>query len=175
MLINPIITYLLDRCNIKSLFGLFISFSLVFYLPASTAQITLGWLEPISIIFDSQELSIQSKIDSGADHSSLHATKINRFVKDDQPWVKFTTVNQFVMQAPLYREAKIKTKVAGFNARPVILINICLAGVIRIIEVNLTDRKHFSKALLIGRSALSGFIIDPNKVQLTREMSCKIV
>lgn len=174
MPINPIINFIVDRCNIKLLVSLFMSFSLVFYIPTSTAQITLGWLEPISIIFDSQELSIQAKIDSGADHSSLHATRINRFVKDNQMWVKFTTVNQFIMQAPLYREAKIKTKVVGFNTRPVILINICLAGVIRNIEVNLTDREHFSKAFLIGRSALSGFNIDPNKTQLTREINCKL-
>ncbi len=173
MLINPITAFILDWCNMKLLVTLFFSF--VFYLPASNAQITVGWLEPITIILDSQELSIQAKIDSGADHSSLHATSIKRFVKDNQVWVKFTTVNEFVIEAPLYREVKIKTKLIGFNARPVILLNICLAGIVRQIEVNLVDREHFSKAFLIGRSALSGFVIDPNQIQLTRDMNCKMV
>ena len=157
----------------RLLVTLFVSFSLVFYLPASSAQITLGWLEPITIILDSQELSIQAKIDSGADHSSLHAASIKRFVKDNQAWVKFTTVNEFVIEAPIYREAKIKTKLVGFNARPVVLINICLAGIRRQIEVNLMDRAHFSKPFLIGRSALSGFVIDPNQTQLTEYVNCK--
>lgn len=158
----------------KLLVTLFVSFSLVFYLPISNAQITLGWLEPITILLNSQELSIQAKIDSGADHSSIHASKIKRFEKNNESWVKFTTVNEFVIEAPIYRETKIKTKLAGFNARPVILIKVCLAGIVRQIEVNLMDREHFSKAFLIGRSALSGFIIDPNQTQLTNDINCYI-
>lgn len=173
MPINPITTFLLDGYNMKLLVALFISFSLVFYLPASSAQITLGWLEPITIILDSQELSLQAKIDSGADNSSIHASKIKRFEKNNESWVKFTTVNEFVIEAPIYREAKIKTKLVGFNYRPVILMDICLGGVERKIEVNLINRKHFTKPFLIGRSALSGFVIDPTQTQLTCEMSCQ--
>ena len=148
---------------------------MVFYLPASSAQITLGWLEPITIILDSQELSIQAKIDSGADHSSIHASKIKRFEKNNESWVKVTTINELVIEAPIYREAKIKTKLVGFNYRPVILMDICLGGVQRKIEMNLVNRKHFTKPVLIGRSALSGFIIDPNQTQLTRDITCKIL
>ncbi len=159
----------------KLLVTLLVSFSLVFYLPASSAQITLGWLEPITIILDSQELSIQAKIDSGADHSSIHAIKIKRFEKNNKSWIKFITVNEFVIEAPIYREAKIKTKLVGFNYRPVILMDICLGGIERKVEVNLTNRKHFTKPFLIGRSALSGFIIDPNQTQLTIEMNCNII
>ncbi len=157
----------------KLLVTLLVSSSLVFYLPASSAQITLGWLEPITIILDSQQLSIQAKIDSGADHSSIHASKIKRFEKNNESWVKFTTVNEFVIEAPIYREAQIKTKLVGFNYRPVILMDVCLGGVERKIEVNLINRAHFTKPVLIGRSALSGFVIDPNETDLTCEMSCQ--
>lgn len=173
MPINPITTFLLDECNMKLLVTLLVSSSLVFYLPASSAQITLGWLEPITIILDSQQLSIQAKIDSGADHSSIHASKIKRFEKNNESWVKFTTVNEFVIEAPIYREAQIKTKLVGFNYRPVILMDVCLGGVERKIEVNLINRAHFTKPVLIGRSALSGFVIDPNETDLTCEMSCQ--
>ncbi len=173
MLINPITTFLLDWCNMKLLVTLFISFSLVLYLPASSAQIMVGWLEPVTIILNSQELSLQAKIDSGADNSSIHASKIKRFEKNNESWVKFTTINGIVIEAPIYREAKIKTKLIGFNYRPVILMDICLGGVERKIEVNLINRKHLTKPFLIGRSALSGFIIDPIQTQLTCEMSCQ--
>lgn len=142
-------------------------------MPVSYAQITLGWLEPVTIILDSRELSIQAKIDSGADNSSIHAIKIKRFEKNDEPWVKFTTVNGFVIETPIVRETKIKTKLVGFNKRPVILMDICLGGIAKKIEVNLINREHFTKPFLIGRSALSGFVIDPTQTQLTRDMSCQ--
>ena len=157
----------------KLLSTLLLSFSLIVYFPTSSAQITLGWLEPITIILDSQTLSLQAKIDSGADHSSIHAKHIKRFNKNDEPWVKFTTVNEWVIESPIYREAKIKTKLVGFNDRPVVLLEVCLGGIQRKIEMNLVDRAHFTKPMLIGRSALSGFVIDPNETLLTCEMSCQ--
>ena len=155
--------------------NLVLSIVLVFYQPIASAQIMLGWLEPVTVMLDSNQILIQAKIDSGADHSSLHAKGIQRFMKDNQAWVKFTTVNELIIEALIHREANIKTKIIGFNARPVILLKICLAGIIREIEVNLMDREHFSKPLLIGRSALSGFIINPNQIHMIQDTNCNIV
>ncbi len=141
--------------------------------PSAHSKTVVGWLEPVSIQFESGALVVQAKIDSGADHSSLHAKNIQGFTKNDQAWLRFTTVQQRMVEAPIFRETKIKTKRGGLQARPVILLNTCLAGLTRSIEVNLIDRSKFSTPMLIGRSALSGFVIDPTKNNPTSQISCQ--
>lgn len=136
------------------------------------AQNIIGWLENITLINHSQQISIESKIDSGADHSSIHAEEITYFQKNDINWIRFTTVSNAIIEAPFVRYAQIKTKRVGVQNRPVVLLEICMGDERRKIEVNLVDRKHFSKPMLVGRSALSNFLIDPNKTNLLNQDNC---
>ncbi|MDX1348555.1 MAG: RimK/LysX family protein [Thiomicrorhabdus chilensis] len=128
---------------------------------------TLGWLEKVR--FDSFSQPIEAKIDSGADHSSLHATGITQFDLHGQTWVRFTTVKQTVLIRPLVRTALIKQKRTHSQPRPVVEIRLCLNGRLIKIPVNLVDRSAFKQPMLIGRSALwRGLLIDPNQTHLTR-------
>ena len=52
-------------------------------------------------------------------------------------------------------------------------MEVCLGGIQRKIEMNLIDRAHFTKPILIGRSGLSGFVIDPSETGLTCKMRCQ--
>ncbi|WP_321325397.1 ATP-dependent zinc protease [Thiomicrorhabdus sp.] len=145
---------------------------LLSYAPLSHAQTVVGWLEDITILTNNKQITLPAKIDSGADHSSIHATNIIQYTKNNQAWIKFTTYQNYVIETPFYKETKIKTKKEGFQSRPVILLNVCIAGEKRKIEVNLVNRSHFSKPLLIGRSALKGILIDPNQTHLVKKRSC---
>jgi len=149
--------------------------SLLLIVPSTKAysQTVVGWLETVSILSGSEQHSIQAKIDSGADHSSIHATNIKVFTFQDQDWVTFSTINNLVLQMPLHRYTKVKTKNHTLQTRPVVLMLLCLDGKKRTIEVNLVNRKHFSRGLLVGRSALSGFLIDPQKTDLISPESCQ--
>ena len=105
------------------------------------AQTIVGWLETVSIFTGGEQLAVKAKMDSGADHSSLHAMDIHLFFRDGQEWVMFTTVNGVTLEAPLIRYAQIKTKIAGVQKRPVVMLNLCLNGKKIAVEANLVDRQ----------------------------------
>jgi len=171
-IINPKTTFIFERCNMKFFVTLLLNLILLSYAPLSQAQTVIGWLEDITFYANGKEMTLPAKIDSGADHSSLHAINISLFKKNNQRWVKFTTDHNLVLQIPLYKETQIKTKNVGFQTRPVILLEVCITGKKRKIEVNLVNRSHFSKPLLIGRSAMQDILINPNKTNLMKGIKC---
>ncbi|MDX1351802.1 MAG: RimK/LysX family protein [Thiomicrorhabdus sp.] len=146
-----------------------------FFSPVVFAETITGWQENAVLYLDNQAVMIEAKIDSGADHSSLHATHIQYFERNAKPWVKFETFKQIKTELPLYKKTKIKTKRVGYQQRPVVLISLCLAGIVQQVQMNLVDRAHFSKPLLIGRSALQGFLINPRQTHLTDSKKCRDV
>ncbi len=156
--------------------------AIIFYLGACLALISIqslaghkiGWLEPVLLQASSaNEFVLEAKIDSGADHSSLHATQIHYEDIEGLRYVSFTTVKGLIETQPVVRVAKIKTKDGGVQERAVIKLKICLDGVVREVAMNLVDRSHFSKALLLGRSALGGFLIDVSQTHLSDIDKCR--
>lgn len=134
-------------------------------------QITVGWLEEVSL--GQQELDIRAKLDTGADSSSINAVNVVSYEKDGKPWVKFTITNRhgqnMVIDKPVVRIAKVKNKYGGRQERPVIEVNICIAGISKLSRVSLVDRSHFKYQVLIGRSFLKPeFIIDSSKEYTTK-------
>ncbi|WP_178862153.1 ATP-dependent zinc protease family protein [Thiomicrorhabdus cannonii] len=134
-------------------------------MPAETSR--LGWLEQARL--EGLNDTLEAKIDSGADHSALHAEHIDYFQSDGQIWVRFTTVQQTTLRKPLLRESRIKQKNAASQRRPVVRLRLCLNGQWREVEVNLVNRSQFKQPLLIGRSALlRGELIDVQQTHLTQ-------
>lgn len=131
------------------------------------AQIILGWIEPVQVNWLPHP--IEAKIDSGADHSSLHATEIQFHDKGQTTWVRFRSVDHQILDYPLLRSATIKRKDATVEKRPVVKMQICIDHQWQTVAVNLVNRSHFRYPMLIGRSALTdGFLIDPNRTHLTQ-------
>lgn len=125
----------------------------------------VGWVERACIC--PEGLLLKAKLDTGARHSSLHATDIVRFKKNDSVWVRFTVqgVNKkkTVLERPLLRTAKIKVRNGKNDERPVVALTVALGDRKRTTEVNLVDRSKFIYDFLIGRSFLKGFFaIDPS-------------
>ncbi|MCJ8167834.1 retropepsin-like aspartic peptidase RloA [Atopomonas sediminilitoris] len=123
------------------------------------------------------DLLVAAKLDTGAKTASLSATDIERFKRDGESWVRFylaiDDAHEHPIELPLARISKIKRRAGDYDpeedaktytARPVIELDMCMGGQVRLIEVNLTDRSTFQYPLLIGSEALKNFdaLIDPS-------------
>jgi hypothetical protein len=87
-------------------------------------------------------------------------------------WGHFVIQNrqgiQTVMERPLVRITQIKRKEGGYIERPVVSMDLCVAGQKVNSEVNLADRNHFKYMMLVGRSLLAKrFLVDPESLYLT--------
>lgn len=124
----------------------------------------VGWAEIVSIY--PGIIKIKAKLDTGADHSSLNAKKIEYFDVAGEPWVRFELHNfeerLETYEARIVRIAKIKRLGQEAVNRPTINLGICIGSTYKEVDVNLTDRSGFNYQMLIGRSFLKGsFLIDP--------------
>ena len=96
----------------------------------------------------------------GASMSSLDARNIRIVERDGKNWVQFdyhddsAQVTRF--ERPLTRNALVSPAPNVVERRPVVMMQICLGGIRREIQVNLVDRHKLSSRMLIGRNFLIG-------------------
>ncbi|MCB0340486.1 MAG: ATP-dependent zinc protease [Bdellovibrionales bacterium] len=124
----------------------------------------VGWLEKVKL--SPAGLIIHGKLDSGADYSSLNATNVEEFEKDNEDWVRFRVSNRFgdsaTFERPIIRTALIKKHFGKPEKRPVVRLGICVGQHYMEADVNLANRRNFETQMLIGRSFLAGnIVIDP--------------
>lgn len=131
-----------------------------------------GWMERVRIETLTRYFELEAKLDTGADSSSLHATDIELFERDDQNWVGFTTAGQRLEQ-PIARRVRIKQK-GGQPAqeRWVVRLDLCVGQVFIPADFSLVDRSDFSTPVLLGRDALQHLgSVDPER-KFTAEPAC---
>lgn len=138
-------------------------------LSAKKQPILLGRVESIQII-DGQ-FKVDAKMDTGAYMSSLHADEIKIYSKKGEQRVAFKYQDPqsgkvYSFDRPLIREAKIKKRSGEmkkdgemYSTRPVVILEICLAGRQKKIELNLTNRSHFRQKMLFGRKSMNAFSV----------------
>lgn len=141
----------------------------------------VGWIEDIQLYPES--ISIPAKLDTGAKMSSIDATHIHHFTRNDADWVRFDVRIQgktITLEKPIAGRVKVKLrrlsqKLLGkmYTKRPVVEMDICLAGERHTTQVNLVDRKHFDYPFLVGRNTIREFhtVIDP-KIKNTYPPVC---
>lgn len=133
-----------------------------------------GWIETVSL--DGGTFQLEAKLDTGADNSSLHATDIEEFERDDAEWVRFTTADrddqEQEFERPVERTASIRRTEGDPEERPVVKMDLCIGNVEREVEVNLTDRSALSYPMLIGRSYLRDHILVDSGPKNTVEPDC---
>lgn len=143
--------------------------------PATAAEpATVGWIERARLGMEG--VVVSAKLDTGADNSSLHATDIRWASRDDGDWVTFDVTaedgGKTRFERKVARVARVRRAGGALQKRPAILMGVCLGGVYRLTEVNLTDRSGLNYEFLIGRSFLAGhFMVDPAR-QNTVEPDC---
>jgi hypothetical protein len=134
----------------------------------------IGWREYLSL----PELGIENletKIDTGAKTSSLHAYFIEEFEAEGDEYVRFGIHTQpttegwggKICTAPLVGKRTVKNPGGMRQKRYVIYTSVRLEDTEWRIEINLTNRDKMKYKMLLGRSAVKGrFIIDPAKTFL---------
>lgn len=131
---------------------------------------TIGWREWLSL----PELDIpwiKAKVDTGARTSALHASTIDEFTRNNEPWVRFVMHPLQRRNAPeLICTAKVKdvrevTDSGGHREqRYVIETPVVLGDQCWTIELTLTNRDTMKFRMLLGRSAMKGrLIVNPAK------------
>jgi hypothetical protein len=140
----------------------------------ATELTVIGWIERV-VIFP-EDFSLEAKIDTGADNSSIDSADWVSFRKDGEEWIRFSvTNNQYKkekFEKPLIRYTEIKRKKAEPVTRPVVHMDLCIGGKMIGAPVNLADRNNFEYRMLIGRSALEGhFLVDSSQAH-TSHPSC---
>lgn len=139
-------------------------------LAADAKKTTVGIVETVRLA--PGDLTLEAKIDTGADGTSLSARDVENFSRDGKPWVRFVVPvgdTRHALELPLVRSVKIKRRNdAPSVTRPVVRLKICLGNASVDADVNLTDRSKFRYPMLIGVNVLAGrAVVDPQHKNLT--------
>ncbi len=128
----------------------------------------LGEAEWVSL--ERQTNAFQARIDTGASTSSLNATDIVQFERDGKNWVRFNMRHQrldkdIIIERPVVRNAEvIQSSTNSVDKRPVVSMLVKLGPITEKTEFTLTDRKHLSYPVLLGRSFLKDIsVVDVSK------------
>ncbi|HYQ40065.1 MAG TPA: ATP-dependent zinc protease [Pseudomonas sp.] len=104
---------------------------------------------------------LRAKIDTGASTSTLHASDIEPFERDGQPWVRFTAhlgsrlqSRERRREAPLVSRKTIRSSTGHTETRYVIRTNLVLGDRHWPVEFTLTCRKTMRYRVLLGAKAL---------------------
>jgi hypothetical protein len=125
-----------------------------------------GWIERVRL--GDEGVVLSAKLDTGALTSSLHAADVRWFTRDGEEWVAFEVTREdgrpVRLERKVVRVARIKRQGAESERRPTVMMGVCLGGVYRVTEVNLTDRTGFNYGFLVGRRFLAGyFVVDSSR------------
>jgi hypothetical protein len=109
-------------------------------------------------------LLLESRIDTGADTTSIHAENIQLIEKDGRRYVRFILVDsqtgeRHEQELRLRRRVLIKQNGGPHDRRYVVRMWVTLGDTRSRIDVNLTDRNGFDYPLLIGRNFLTDSLI----------------
>ncbi|MGF1522852.1 MAG: RimK/LysX family protein [Leptolyngbyaceae cyanobacterium] len=125
---------------------------------ASGPKQTVGWIE-VGQIVDADNTT-EFKLDTGAKTTSINAEILAAPDAGSEAggMIRFrfidTDGDSQVFERPIVEWVRIKDGAGGFFRRPVVTMELCVAG--RWIEekVNLADREQFDYSVLIGRNML---------------------
>ena len=154
---------------------LFFLGALLFAAPATSQnRPVVGWLERAVIC--PEQFTMQAKLDTGADNSSIDAAGIVEFERNGEKWVRFSIVNledkTVTIERKIHRFARIKQHAKKAIRRPVIRMGVCLGNNYREVEFNLADRKGFNFKMLLGRSFLKGMVVVDPALKFTTPPAC---
>ena len=136
----------------------------------------IGWQEWASLP-DLGFERLRVKIDTGAKTSSLHAWKIASLgLQEDDLGISREMLKLSLdgdvrsgyktreIVVPLVRYSMVTDSSGRKERRPVFRTRIVLGAVVKVIEVNVTNRESMRFRMILGRTALiSDFIVDVNR------------
>jgi hypothetical protein len=144
-------------------------------------KLIIGWREWLTLP-DLGIRAIKAKIDTGARTSALHTFGLEPFEKDGTLKVKFGVhplqrrkdIEVFCM-AEVVDRRRVTSSDGQHEKRYVIRTAIVLGDLKWPIELSLTNRRSMRFRMLLGRAAISGFLlVDPAKSYLTGRRLSKL-
>ncbi|MDP3560436.1 MAG: RimK/LysX family protein [Legionellaceae bacterium] len=130
-----------------------------------------GYVEKVTLV--EKKCVLSAKLDTGAKTASLNAENIRETEEDGKIFLYFTVSSAqglIDFKAEYLGKVRIKARAGEFARkkhhflrRPVVMIRVQLGNEERDIRVNLTNRKRFNYAFLLGRDAINAFdgLVDP--------------
>jgi len=140
---------------------------------AAATFLDVGWREWLAL--DELGLpAIKAKVDTGARTSALHAWRIEPFQDGGAPWVRFfmhplqrdDSLSRICLAA-VHDQRNVRDSGGHREYRYVIETPIQLGGEQRRIEITLTARDTMLFRMLLGRTALHGVRVLPDRSFLT--------
>ncbi len=108
----------------------------------------------------------EGRVDTGARSSSIHASNIELFEKDDGRWVRFDFEEKIGLEAKLWKQRYVRSSNGKKESRYFIKTRIKFGnGKKYPITLSLTDRSKMKFPVLLGRRLLAGrFLVDVGKM-----------
>jgi hypothetical protein len=136
----------------------------------------LGWVESARLL--NPHMDLKAKLDTGAETSSLDAEIIKKFRQGDKRWVRFRLTNRDTGEQHIVVRERVRTigvvqHDGSRQTRPVVTMDVCLAGRVLETEVSLVDRGEFIYPLLLGRSALGNFALVDSSNTFLSDPACE--
>lgn len=110
--------------------------------------------------------AIKARVDSGAKISSIHATNIETFTRNQTQWIRFnlhplqrSTHATITCEAPVADRRVIKSSNGACEERYIINTPITLQGQTWNIDLSLTNREGMNFRMLLGREAMIGRLL----------------
>lgn len=129
--------------------------------PNPVAPIIAGYVEHVCIA--NGAFSIQAKLDTGANSSSINAARSQQFDRDGQQWVRINLTNRLSeslqIEAPVKKTIRIRRAGTQKERRLVIDLQLSIGGYSAVTEVSLANRTGQSYQLLIGRKFLADKVL----------------
>uniref|UniRef100_UPI003139A8DB ATP-dependent zinc protease family protein n=1 Tax=Marinimicrobium sp. C2-29 TaxID=3139825 RepID=UPI003139A8DB len=110
-------------------------------------------------------ITLESRVDTGANTSSLDARNIEIFERNGEDWVRFEIHDPDLDQlVELERPRSRKVLISQSNSeeperRPVVEMRITMGSMTQVAEFTLTNRSHLDQPLLIGRNVLRDLML----------------
>src|SRR5210317_743538 len=132
-------------------------------------NLTIGWREWLALP-ELQIPAIKAKVDTGARTSALHAFFVEPFVKDGVQMVRFGVHPlqkrldlEIACEAPVKDYRAVSDSGGHREMRYVIETDVVLGDLKKRIEMTLTNRDNMRFRMLLGRTAMAGMSVLPDK------------
>ena len=123
--------------------------------------VTAGYIETVT--FPDYGITLDAKLDTGADSSSIGVTGLDRFKRNGKIWYRFTLTGADGKTATIEQQsdrvARVMRAEVKDTRRPIVRLKVCVAGQTAVTDFTLTDRSEQRTSLLIGRRFLASRIL----------------
>ncbi len=116
--------------------------------------------------------SIAAKVDTGAESCALHVERLDHVgttrVRFEVLFGRGAKARRVSAVARVVRRGLVRVSNGETRERIFVRTALTLAGRTQTVEVGLVDREQMIYRMLIGRSALDGYLVDPTRKYLTK-------